>query len=656
MSSKGRNKLTSVVALLMLSVGLTGCSNNNENENPTPAPAPAATTLTGTVATGGPIANGTITVKDVTGKTKQTTSDGTGAYTIDVTGLTGPFLLQISWKDTPTTTKTLYGVGSQTGTGSFVVNIHPLTDVIIRQWYEAQGQTVESAFTSSTVPAPPTATQINSFTSEFVNLVAKWLTDNGLDHTTFDLITTPFMANHTGFDHVLDNTVFTTKAIVIQDDTTTPTVTQHSTYSTASSGNLTIQTATGRGAGTPVCGQANTSCNENITVIPTTSPLQSALDGVRTTLQQLATTVNAKNGAVTVNDLVGFFAPNFLSGGLNGTQEARFYETNFQGVTINSFDVQSITSYDPTQAIINIVCNVNETKGGINQTRPLLQEGRGLTFQKQSNGKWLFSGDQRFAQVQATVLTEHRYSFMSGSGANGVFDLLYLEAGTPVGVEGATPVAVIASASVTGDESPVPSQITLHKNSTLFPLDGRIYELYHPCNILGQLSSAVPCNGGVVAPTFLRPAGAVPGVDYSFTVVPLNSALGTEQAIETLQVMTTEPINITQPTGHARTDANLGKPLTVHWTLPVTFGINYILVFPEVSAANLSGQRFSCSVFIGILPPTATSATFTFPTTCEGLPVGNNLTFSNDVAEVVYFRVEVWGVNGELTQAVWNFQ
>lgn len=58
--------------------------------------ATTAPQLSGVAAYGAPMANAKITLIDAVGTTKETTADSTGSYTLDVTGLTAPFLIKAS--------------------------------------------------------------------------------------------------------------------------------------------------------------------------------------------------------------------------------------------------------------------------------------------------------------------------------------------------------------------------------------------------------------------------------------------------------------------------------------------------------------------------------------------------------------------------------
>jgi hypothetical protein len=159
---------------------------------------PAATSISGTAATGAPVASATIAITGATGGTVTADTGTDGKYTANVTSLTAPYLLKVTSGAT-----TLYSVGNAAGT----VNIHPLTDLIIRAWYEAHGTTVDVAFTNPAANAnttPPTTAQVAVIKTVVKNMVDDWLTLLGVDSASFDPITTAFNADGATFDGFLD--------------------------------------------------------------------------------------------------------------------------------------------------------------------------------------------------------------------------------------------------------------------------------------------------------------------------------------------------------------------------------------------------------------------------------------------------------------------
>lgn len=152
--------------------------------------------LSGTAASGAPLVSVTITVKDALGSTRSGSTGTDGKYSVDVTGMTTPFLLRV-----PSGGNNLYSVATASGT----VNTHPFTDLIIRNWYKVKGSDVDTVFGTPGALSPlPVAGEINTIEAVLRNILATGLSQVGL--TSFNLISSPFNADRTGFDKVLDNT------------------------------------------------------------------------------------------------------------------------------------------------------------------------------------------------------------------------------------------------------------------------------------------------------------------------------------------------------------------------------------------------------------------------------------------------------------------
>lgn len=79
------------------------------------APGASGVSLTGTAAEGAPLANATVT------------TGADGKYSINVSTLTAPFLLEVTAGGNPDR----YSVGSQ----ARIVNLTPLTDMVVKNYY-----------------------------------------------------------------------------------------------------------------------------------------------------------------------------------------------------------------------------------------------------------------------------------------------------------------------------------------------------------------------------------------------------------------------------------------------------------------------------------------------------------------------------------------
>jgi chitodextrinase len=185
---------------------LIGCRNSGlQSGTVATQPTIRATTLSGTAAAGAPIATAQITLKDRYGMLKTIETGTDGKYSVDVSGMTAPFLLRI----TSGGTTTLYSTASDTGT----VNIHPFTDLIIRSWYKAKGSDIDTDFVGTEpLASPPTASEIATIEAVIRSILSTWLTQVGLTENSFNLFTSPFDANSEGFDKVLDYTKVTIDA------------------------------------------------------------------------------------------------------------------------------------------------------------------------------------------------------------------------------------------------------------------------------------------------------------------------------------------------------------------------------------------------------------------------------------------------------------
>ncbi|MGH9564274.1 MAG: Ig-like domain-containing protein, partial [Terracidiphilus sp.] len=105
--------------------------------------------VTGTASMGLPIANALITLKDSAGQSVSGTTASDGTYSLITTGMTPPFLIQVQ-----ATSGNVYSVSADALTTT-TVNTHVLSDLVIRSWYSAQGQSIDTAFSNPvTLPAP----------------------------------------------------------------------------------------------------------------------------------------------------------------------------------------------------------------------------------------------------------------------------------------------------------------------------------------------------------------------------------------------------------------------------------------------------------------------------------------------------------------------
>jgi hypothetical protein len=545
--------------------------------------------LSGTVASGSPLGGVALILKDSLGQSLSATTAANGTYSLDTTGLTPPFLIQVATGGSTT----LYSVSADANPQT--VNVTPLTDVIVRSWYGVQNVSADTAFNAPASNPAPTPASVSIVSTLVQNAVQLWLNQAGVTAATFNLISTPFTANGTGVDLVLDQTTVnpSTGSLIISDGTTTQTST------------LTVTPATGSiGVSTTTTGPNGTSSSTNTTVVPTQSAQQTALDAISTTLNNFSAVVNAKGSALTVADILQYFDPGLLNDGQNRDQFAQDAVSNLAGSTI-SFTVLSIKNLDTTNSVADVVFQFSASQGGQTETQTV------EFFFKQVSGTWLLSGNQRIASVN--VDAEMRTNQGAFTGDNG----------PDVNVDVQPPQGTVSGVTISGGG--IWSGATLTQSGVVSNPSGTLDHFYINS---GPLLATLPPAGSPFTLTLTLATGG--SVSYT---LPINS-------------WTNEAISITSPTGSSLADANLGSTLPVNWTLPKTFPIARV----KLSVLTFTGDQtlpstIQCDTDGPILGITATSATVTVPATCSGMPVLQ-----------VNLNLDVEGVNGEREQVIYQFQ
>lgn len=208
---------------LMVGCGGGGGSNDTSAVTPPVVP-PVSTTISGTAATGAPI-QGQVFAIDVNGKiSPAATVSATGAYTVNVAGLSAPYLLTITGMSGGRQVA-LTSVGTTPGQ---TVNITPLTDLIVSSasGVSAGADLVETctpvsgsvaAACLNALKAATTGTKLKDSAQQVTTMIAP------LNTTGTDPLNGSFAADGSGLDGVLDRLLFTS------DDTGMATVSLVST-------------------------------------------------------------------------------------------------------------------------------------------------------------------------------------------------------------------------------------------------------------------------------------------------------------------------------------------------------------------------------------------------------------------------------------------
>ncbi len=181
--------------LAVLLLGATGCGGGSTAVTPIP-------TLSGTAAAGGPII-GTVTVKGSAGSvplTRTVTIAADGKYTVDVSGMVAPFMLNASGT-VGGTSYSLHSAAVSTDVNGNI-NITPLTDLIVAN---VAGQIASTYFASgnfSTLTAAELTAQETALQARIQDVLNA--VPGGGVAASIDLLRSSFAADHTGLDAALD--------------------------------------------------------------------------------------------------------------------------------------------------------------------------------------------------------------------------------------------------------------------------------------------------------------------------------------------------------------------------------------------------------------------------------------------------------------------
>lgn len=189
------------LVLASLSVVLAGCwggHDGDDNQNNLVAnPQTSTVKITGTAAIGAAISGGKVTAVNAKGVTAEATTAADGSYSLSIEQ-NAPYMLQVSQGET-----VLYSYAPAAG----VANITPLTN--LAYYIAAEGDDVPGHFNNfEQIAAEFSIDQINADIQKAVVQInanlQTYYTEQGLTATSYNFFNTPFVANQTGIDAVLD--------------------------------------------------------------------------------------------------------------------------------------------------------------------------------------------------------------------------------------------------------------------------------------------------------------------------------------------------------------------------------------------------------------------------------------------------------------------
>ncbi|MFV2058183.1 MAG: hypothetical protein ACC707_17080 [Thiohalomonadales bacterium] len=183
-----------VIVASMSITGLIGCAIDDGIDGSGQKP---KITISGTAAKGSPIVSAAISVKSNSGARVLTTTNQSGKYTIEVNESEGPYLIRAELSGS----EYLFSIATEQGT----TNIHPITDLIIRNWFQVQGLNVADEFKKAKAATKlPTVAEVKAVKDAITKIISLTLKEFNLPEN-LDLMSAKFNADNTGFDRYLDH-------------------------------------------------------------------------------------------------------------------------------------------------------------------------------------------------------------------------------------------------------------------------------------------------------------------------------------------------------------------------------------------------------------------------------------------------------------------
>lgn len=368
---------------------MAGCGGDDEEEGNTAA---ASSILNIGAKAGAPIV-GSVEVKDSLGAIKSKALDANGDCSIDVAGMTAPFMIKAVGR-VGDTKVTYYSAATSADLGGNI-NVTPLTDLLVSNVAQ---QLAENYYKNPANFSGITADKLNEAESALRAKLEPILTQVGLAGSV-NLLRTSFAANHSGLDAVLD-------LLKLEPDLDAPSVI-----------NI-INKLTGSLLGTD---DVSTNSDDRTEVAATgISSAKSDLDAIVGLMNGLTSAYASASGVPSKTTLAAIFdTSKYLSSGSDFDQDYAddwSHPTNWNGTTFRLLSATSVTG-NPDRLKLQI--GVDDMASRINPNDadwPCYAE-------KDGSGQWRLIGDQ----LKASVGLNARAEYWLEPGKNTIRNGLYLD-------------------------------------------------------------------------------------------------------------------------------------------------------------------------------------------------------------------------------------
>jgi hypothetical protein len=367
----GRLRLALASAAILT---IAGCGGSNSSSGGTPSDGipsgGTSTTISGTAAVGAPLA-GTVTVKDALGVSRTSDIGVNGAYLVDVSGLTAPFVFRAEGRANGQT-YIVHSIATAADAGG-KINITQLTDLIVANIAGQIAQNYFDKFEQDGNSGSASKAAVDAEVSKLKEKLMPVLAALGVD-AAVDLLRTPFTPLASALDKALD-------AIHVSVDSNT----NIATIST-------------------LVNQITISDDLRTKAAAETNPPQLSDANVATGLadadlvKKVLTNFSDKfaTGLPVASELTQFLTPGFRSddGDSTGFLDFATTESNLVGGAFTDINIHYIDYSDATRITARVSFTVM-TRNGIELGR--LENWR---VRKGSDNVWRLHGDQRVLSLE----------------------------------------------------------------------------------------------------------------------------------------------------------------------------------------------------------------------------------------------------------------
>ena len=381
---KSLNRIV-IILTSSISLFLTACGGGGSSSSSTTTP--ATSSVTGVAATGAPLSGALIVLTDKNGKTVSTTAKEDGSYSIDVTGLTAPFVIVATGAvgDAQTTQASVISDAPTAGSSS-TANINPLTNAIATLLSTGSDPSTLSSNLGSV-----TASNISNATA-LLNQALGGLASASGAKSNFNPITDTATADGTGFDRLLDNLTFSmqpgTGAILFAKDGAT--IDDMAASSSAPSPST-------PGSNNALLIASNTN---SVSALPSSLVVRdfTVANYLQDALNKCFAVPYASGRASNALCTTGIAAPDYLNNAKTLAQDlSGWMSATYDGATFKKPDL--IRFYTPTRALVKISGIRSDGVYFSLLTVVSKVTVSGNTSSESANGTWQLTGNQRSFNV-----------------------------------------------------------------------------------------------------------------------------------------------------------------------------------------------------------------------------------------------------------------